>query len=114
MLLNVFLTIVIGLHGLIHFMGFAKAYNYAEISALTQPINKTSGFLWLTAAFLFLISSLLLLFKIDFWWFIAIIGVIISQYLIIQVWQDAKFGTIANLIIIIFIVLTFIGKYKLT
>ncbi len=93
------------LHGLIHFMGFAKAFKYADIQALTQPISKAAGVLWVLAAILFIITTMLLLFKKDAWWMLAIPSALISQYLIILSWQDAKFGTIVNVIIIIGIII---------
>lgn len=93
------------LHGLIHFMGFAKAFKLADIQQLTQPISKTMGTLWGFSAILFLIVVAFLLFKKDTWWMIAIPTVLLSQVLIFMVWQDAKFGTIANVIIIIGIII---------
>ena len=33
-------AIITLIHGLIHLMGFTKAFNYAEINQLTQPISK--------------------------------------------------------------------------
>jgi hypothetical protein len=35
------------LHGLIHLMGFAKAFGYAELPQLTQPIPREWGLVWL-------------------------------------------------------------------
>ena len=37
------------LHGLIHLMGFAKAFGYAELPQLTQPISRDWGVVWLLA-----------------------------------------------------------------
>jgi hypothetical protein len=34
------LPLILLIHGIIHLMGFAKAFNYAEINQLTQPIPK--------------------------------------------------------------------------
>jgi uncharacterized membrane protein len=39
--------------------------------------------------------------KKDAWPILAIIAALISQVLIIAVWKDAKFGTIANLIVLL-------------
>ena len=47
MIKYIFATVTLT-HGLIHLMGFAKAFNYAEISQLTQPISKNTGWLWLS------------------------------------------------------------------
>lgn len=34
---------VLALHGLIHAMGFAKAFGYAELPQLQQPISRATG-----------------------------------------------------------------------
>lgn len=34
-------------HGLIHLIGFAKAFGYAALPQLTQPISREWGMLWL-------------------------------------------------------------------
>lgn len=98
------------IHGLIHFMGFAKAYNYGNITQLTKDISKPNGLVWLLVAILFVVSTLLFFLKKESWPYVAIIAAVISQILIIGTWQDAKFGTIANVIILIVII---IGFYQL-
>lgn len=103
----VFITLC---HGLIHFMGFAKAFDYGSISQLTKEITKTSGILWFATGLLFLICSALYLLKKDNWVYFAVIALILSQILILNNWQDAKFGTIANVIIL---VVTIIGIFDI-
>jgi hypothetical protein len=41
----------LALHGLIHLLGFAKAFGLARLPQLTQPIGPLLGLLWLMAAF---------------------------------------------------------------
>ncbi len=55
------LVFIIFLHGLIHLMGFAKAFQYGQITQLTKDISKPAGALWLLAALLFVVSAGLLL-----------------------------------------------------
>ena len=88
------------IHGLIHFMGFAKAYNYGNITQLSKYISKPVGLFWLITAVLFTVAVLLFLLKKESWPYIAVIAAVISQILIITVWKDAKFGTILNTIIL--------------
>lgn len=80
-------------------MGFAKAFHYAKIDPLTQDISKPMGILWLVTALLFLVVLFLFAFHTPWWWIPGIVA-IASQFLIILSWQDAKFGTLANLIIL--------------
>lgn len=86
------------LHGLIHLMGFAKAFHFAEISQLTQPIGKPAGAAWGITAVLFTIAGVLFLMGKDVWWLWAAVAAIASQILIFTRWQYAKFGTFANTI----------------
>ena len=110
--MRIFLLIVIAMHGLIHLMGFAKAFNLAELSQLSKAISKFSGLMWLSAALLFLTTLVLLVLKSDTWWMFGVAAIIISQIVIINSWSDAKWGTIANIIILILIILAFSGNYS--
>jgi hypothetical protein len=65
MLKTIFFIIVI-LHGLIHLLGFVKAFDYADISALTKEISKPVGILWLMAALLMVIFAFSFIFKKTF------------------------------------------------
>jgi len=96
---------VIAVHGLIHLMGFLKAFQLAEITQLTQTIPKSIGLLWLISALLFITAAAIFLLKYDWWWMIAVPALVLSQVLIIMYWQDAKFGTIVNVIILVGIVI---------
>ncbi len=100
MLKYIFALIVL-LHGLIHFMGFAKAFNYGNITQLTKNISKPAGIAWMLTAFLFVAAVILLLLKKESWTFIALLAAVLSQVLIVAAWQDAKYGTIANSIVLL-------------
>lgn len=99
-MLKHFFAFVMLIHGLIHFMGFAKAYNYVNITQITKDISKPNGVLWFLSALIFVTATVLYASKKESWPYIAIVAVIISQILIITVWKDAKFGTIANVIVL--------------
>ena len=99
----IFFFIVI-IHALIHLLGFLKAFQLAEINQLTQNISKPMGILWLLALILFLAAAIQLISNHDLWWITALAAVILSQVLIILFWQDAKFGTIANIIILLSVI----------
>lgn len=88
-------------HGLIHWMGFLKAYRFAEISQLAQPISKTAGLFWLSTSLLWMLAALLLILRKDAWWMVALPALILSQWLIFTSWQDAKYGTIANVLVLL-------------
>lgn len=100
MLKTVFIIVTL-IHGLIHFMGFSKAFGYGQITQISKEITKPIGVLWFSAAILFIFCLAFYLFKKDFWPYFAIIAVILSQILIFTNWQDARFGSIANIIILL-------------
>lgn len=104
-MLRIFFAFIILIHGFIHLLGFLKAFNLAEIEQLRLPILKLAGFFWLLAGALFFISAVVYLLDGSWWWIAAGAGVIVSQALVFMYWQDAKFGTLANVIILVVCIL---------
>jgi hypothetical protein len=98
-------SVVVFLHGLIHLMGFIKAFNLAAIQQLTLDISRPAGLLWLAAAVLFTATATALLLGRSWWWLIAAAALVLSQVLIIMYWRDAKFGSIANAIVLAGVIL---------
>jgi hypothetical protein len=88
------------LHGLIHLLGFAKSISPQSISRLTLDISKPVGIIWLICAILFASAAVMFVLNSDWWWKLAIIAAVLSQVIILLGWQDAKFGTIANIVIL--------------
>ncbi len=99
------LAIIVLIHGGIHILGFIKAFNFSEIQQLTQPISRATSLLWLFTFLLLLTTALGLLLEQSWWFYLAIGSVFVSQILVFMSWQDAKFGTIANVIILLVAVL---------
>jgi len=100
----IFAAIII-IHGLIHLLGFVKAFHLAEVNQLTQAIPKSTGLLWLIAALLFITVAVIFLLKYKWWWMVAVPALVLSQLLIFMYWQDAKYGTIANVMVLVGIVI---------
>jgi len=94
-------SILVLAHGLIHLMGFLKAFGIAAINQLTKEISKPMGILWLFVTIVLITTAFFYFIKNEYWWLMAISGAILSQLLIIGYWHDAKFGTIANVIILL-------------
>lgn len=95
-----FLAVLI-IHGLIHLFGFAETYGLLDLGNFSHPISKVSGILGFAAFLLLTTTSLLLVLKKKYWWAFSFIAVLVSQSAILGAWTEAKFGTVANLIIII-------------
>lgn len=92
-------------HGLIHLMGFAKAFGLAELAALTQPISRPLGALWLLAALLFLGTAALWLGRVPWWWALGALAAVVSQGVVLACWADARWGTLGNVITLFAVVI---------
>lgn len=96
------------IHGLIHLMGFAKAYGFANIDGISSTLSKLVGLLWLLVTLLFLIAAVGFLINKPYWLLVAVVAIVISQVLIILIWKDARWGTIANVVILMVIILSYV------
>ncbi|GAB2756422.1 hypothetical protein GCM10027020_05670 [Nocardioides salsibiostraticola] len=96
------LVVVFAGHGLIHLLGVAKGFGWADVSQLTKPISVVTGVLWLLAAVLVLTAAALLAVGTPTWWWALALGAAaISQIAIITSWQDARAGTIVNVVLVL-------------
>jgi hypothetical protein len=109
--MRIALTGLLILHGLIHLMGFAKAFGFAELPQLTQPISRPLGALWLLAALVMLASALT---PARWFWLVGAVAVGLSSVVIISSWQDAKFGMLANAIVLLAVVYDFAAQGPLS
>ena len=100
------LAALIALHGLIHLLGPAKAFRWTDASPLRGPISPGAGLLWLLAAVLLIAAAAGVALGVPRWWYPALPGLLLSQALILTACGDAKFGTLANLLIAIPLLLT--------
>lgn len=95
------LAIPIVVHGLIHLLGFAKAFGLAEMPELRIPIARPVGLLWLAAAVSMLVTAAAFVVAPRVWWMLAFGAVVVSQVVIVTSWSDARFGTLANLFVLL-------------
>lgn len=99
------LLILITAHGMLHLLGFVKAFKLAPLTRMPHPITKIHGVLWLTAACLIVTCGLMFFLHVDGWWIVGFISVIVSQYVIIEDWSDAGLGTTINILLLIISIL---------
>jgi len=96
------LVVLLVAHGLIHLLGAAKGFGWAAVSQLREPIGFGAGALWLLAAMLVLAAATLLATGAPTWWWaVALLGALASQVAIVTSWSDAKYGTVANLVLLL-------------
>jgi hypothetical protein len=99
--MRIFFLILVLAHGLVHLLGFVKAFGLAPVKQLILPISKPLGILWLIACVLLLTTGILFLFKTGYWWWVALVAGFISQVLITYFWRDARYGTFVNIVILL-------------
>ena len=92
-------TIILALHGLIHILGFIKAFELSEIKELTLHVSRPWGILWLLVTLTFLVYGYLQHNGHQNAWMVGLVAVVVSQILILSFWQDANYGTIPNILI---------------
>lgn len=102
------LLVLISIHGLLHLLGFAKAFKIARLEQMPHPISKVNGVFWLVAACLVVTTGFLFYFFVEHWWFVGIVSVIVSEYVIITDWEDAGLGTTLNIFTLIMSIIAFI------
>lgn len=109
MVRRIFIFVVV-VHGLIHLLGFAKAFGLAELPQLTQAISRAMGVVWLGAALLMLATALAVVVAPRWWWAIGGGALLVSQLVIVGSWHDARYGTIANALVLVGVVLGFLAR----
>lgn len=110
-MLRYIFSFIVLFHGLIHIMGFVKAFEIAPLAQFRNEISKAMGSMWLLTALLFILVSALMVAQKNYWWTFAMVAVMISQCLIAVSWADARFGTIVNVIILFVCMLSF-GSWR--
>ena len=95
-----FLTLLI-VHAAIHLMWFAHSLGWVNLSYFQKDIPGMVGFSWLLAAGFFLWSALQLGRRRPKWFLPALIAVLLSQMWIFSAWEDTKYGSFANLFVMV-------------
>lgn len=103
-------SIILIIHGVIHLLGYINAFFETDISKQLVGVSKTIEYVWLVTFIMFMVVAIQFLTDKK-WFYLALIAVLVSQILIILAWQVAKFGTVANIIILIVCVSDF-STYK--
>jgi len=93
-------SFILLLHGLIHLIGYLKAFQFTEMATLQAAISKPMGVLWAIVALLFVLAAVML-FISDYWFIPATAAVFMSSGLLISTWSDARYGMIPNLVIMV-------------
>jgi hypothetical protein len=103
-------AILLVLHGLIHLLGAAKAFGWAQVSQLTTPISRSGGTLWLSSTLLFWAAAASMRLWPRYWWLVGAIAIAVSMVAIVPSWADAKFGAGVNGIVAIGLIFGFLSE----
>lgn len=94
------------LHGLIHLLGFVRAFHLAPVPQLTgqvlfgQPYGHLGGVLWMAVALACLVAATLVLLRLPAW--PVILGAaLLSQGLVLAAWPDARWGSLPNAVLVL-------------
>lgn len=109
MRMRILVTLLLALHGAIHLLGFLKPWKLAAVPQLSgralvplsEGAGRAVGALWLAACLLLIAAAALRIARQEAWWVAAAAGLVLSQALIVLQWQDAKAGTLANVLLVI-------------
>ncbi len=95
---RVFVGILV-LHGLIHLLGAAKGFGWAEVPPLRGATGGAEAWAWLAACLLVLATAALLVGGVSWWWAVGLVAVLASQTMVVSSWADAQAGTAANVVL---------------
>lgn len=94
------ISVLFLLHAILHLLGTVKAFYTDFFPGLSRNITRSKGLLWLVCSGLLVLANTYYLLNYSFWPALAIIGALLSQFLITVNWEDAKYGTILNILIL--------------
>lgn len=110
-------SVAIIIHGLIHLMGFFRGSELAKVNEFSAaPVSPEKNIsliavLSLIGCLLFMISAIGYYIGKSWWWIPCLLAIILSQTLIVLYWKEAKWGTLANLVILAGVIVGF-GQWK--
>lgn len=102
--MRIALSVLLAVHGLIHLLGVAKAFDLASLTELKIPISRPMGLVWLAAAVAILGAVATWHVAPRWFWLVGLLGLFLSQVAIVGSWGDARYGTIPNLILAIVVI----------
>ncbi len=102
------LAALLVIHGLIHAVGPLATWGLVEFEdidgeptiGLSDGVADVLGVLWLVALVALVAAGVAVLLRRGWWRGVALIGVVISQVLVVLWWEGAWRGTIANALIL--------------
>jgi len=95
-MLRYLLLALLMLHGAIHLTGF-----FTPVAGRVMAMDRAPGIYWAACSALFGLTSLLLVRHEKHWAWVALLAALSSQVLIASAWEQARFGTTLNVVIVL-------------
>lgn len=73
---------------------------FTPVLGRVLTIDKPPGIYWAACSVLFWLTSMLMILHQKHWAWVVLVAVACSQLLIASAWEQARFGTILNVIVI--------------
>lgn len=113
-MLRIILACILVIHSFFQAIGVRQEWNIrwhdqrsAQIfTQFTANTSEIAGVVWLLAGLLLLLGAVGYLLRNQWYWIPPAAALLISQVLIITHWQDASYGTIVNLVILVFVIIS--------
>lgn len=99
---------LVGVHALIHLLGAAEGLGWADVAQLDGSVSTPEGIAWLLTALVVGLAAVMIAFGTPtWWWIVAAVAAVMSQVMVGTAWDDAKAGSLANLVLLLVAVLGF-------
>jgi hypothetical protein len=96
--------LLVVIHGLIHLLGTVEGFGWVDVEQMTEETSTAVGVAWLVAAVVTVAAGAMLLARVHRWWWLGAAAIVLSQLLIFGAWNDAKVGTVANVVLFVAVV----------
>src|SRR5690349_437291 len=119
-------TVFLAIHGAIHFIGFMKwgvpleTTQFGGTARLTSantapstppvPTHRAYAAFWLVCLAFLTVAAVTFAAGVTHWWVFALVGATLSQVLVFSAWSDAKYATLANVVVLLAVVSTLAGR----
>lgn len=88
------------LHGLIHLLGPLGALGLVDDPGIGLDPSVSASISWTVASLVLIAAGVALLQRREGWRWLALVGAVLSQMMIVTAWPEAAAGTAANAIVI--------------
>lgn len=105
-MLHYLLVFIIFIHGLLHLMGYSKAFQYSGIKHIQSHISRPIGILWIMGCLLFIVTGILVILYNEYWQIAGLTAIVSSQIVINIGGKNVRYATAVNVLILTAIIVS--------